>query len=83
MLYEISAAKGSELTVYICREPSEISEAIFNCGKSLGIPQPLLGLSAFAVGPHMAGGNPEPLDFMGIKCRNLSEEENEKWQRAF
>lgn len=80
MLYEISCTKGNELTVHICRDSSEVSEGMFDCGKKLGIPQPLLMLSAFAVGTHMSNEDTEPLDFMGIKCRNLSEEEYEKWQ---
>ena len=83
MLYEVSCTSGNELTAYICRDSSEVANAVFDCGGKLDIPHSLLMFSVIAVGPHIASEDTEPFDFMGIKCRNLSEEEYEKWQKAF
>lgn len=79
MLYEISCTQGNELTIYVCRDSSEISEAMSGCGKRLGIPYMTLMFSAFSIAEHLCSEDSHPLDFMGIKCRNLPEEEYEKW----
>lgn len=83
MLYEVSQAKGNQLNVYICRNTAEISDAIFECGHRAMIPEAAIMFSAFSVGRHLSEALPETLEFMGIQCRNLPEEEYEKWQKAF
>jgi hypothetical protein len=83
MLVEVSCSKGNVCTVCLCHDEKEIAQAVFNLAELIDIPLS----TRFAALPFIALFliNPErgPFEFEGISLRHLSEEEEDKWQKAF